>query len=162
MVTNRTAYIATYWLLDMEYGRTKLDDISCIAFSMGPSPNGRGVDQAMPCDWDLLNRSSEMTVEESYAAALSFLSLMANLWHSEALREFVVRMRDACNDSHSEMWSNWLKALEWAMEGKAVKFFLPGNDERDIFWRPNLDGSVTLTVVVKGVPRDGKTVAGPW
>jgi membrane carboxypeptidase/penicillin-binding protein PbpC len=65
------------------------------------------------------------------------------------------------DDMKSDMWVNWSKALEWAMEGRPVKFTLANNDEQDVFWQPNQDGSVTITVVTNGIKQDSKTIAGP-
>ena len=162
MITNRAAYIATYWFLGMECERSKSDDICSIATCMGPGINGQNGDPAMPEDWDFLNRSSRMTIEEAYAAALSWLSLTANFWHSDDLRELVIKMSNSRDEKNSDMWVIWSKALDSATEGKPVRWFLANKDVQDVFWKPNQDGTVTLTTVTEGVKQCSRTVSGPW
>jgi hypothetical protein len=120
----------------------------------------------MLSDWDEINTNDSMTAEQAYRATCAFLAHTAKAWHSHDLESLVSAMEADIEDTSSRSWENFTKAIAWAAEGKPVIWFVPDSSgamkkEQQIYWKPNSDGSVTVSVVVDGVTQHIETRTNP-
>ena len=107
-----------------------------------------------------------MTIEQAYHATCAFLAHTAKAWHSQDLEGLASAMIADVEDKSSHSWEHFTKAIAWAAEGKPVIWFVPDSTgamkkEQRIFWKPNSDGSVSVSVVVDGVTQHAETRADP-